>query len=91
MAELRTTIPAANVLGECILWDNIRGRVLWTDIFGRKLHIHDPETKTTETLGLFEELCAFALIAGSDDLLCAFRSGFAVLDRLRVAVDRYAI
>lgn len=79
--ELKTVIPVRNVLGECVLWDAVRGQMLWTDIVGRKLYTYDPETHTTAILDLEEELCAFALIEGSDKLLGAFRSGFRVLDR----------
>lgn len=78
---LKHSIPVANELGECILWDDRHGQVLWTDMPGRMLHIHDPDAESTSTIEIDEDLCSFALIEDSDNLLCAFQSGFAVLDR----------
>ena len=78
---LKETIPVANKLGECILWDDRRGHLLWTDILGKYLFIRDPQSGSLDVHEFDEELCAFALIDDSDDLLCAFKSGFALLDR----------
>ena len=78
---LQRSIPVANELGECILWDDRHGHALWTDILGKRLFIHDPRADSLDIREFDEELCAFALIDGSDDLLCAFRTGFALLDR----------
>lgn len=78
---LKQTIPVANGLGECILWDEQHDQVLWTDLPGKTLYIRDPDTSESSTIEFDEDLCSFALIEHSDDLLCAFQSGFAVLDR----------
>lgn len=79
--RLKTTIPVANGLGECILWDERHGLVLWTDIPGKKLYAYEPISGSLTSVKLHEELFSFALIDSSDDLLCAFKSGFAFLDR----------
>jgi len=79
--HLKTTIDVGNGLGECILWDDRHGHVLWTDMPGKKLYIHDPDIESMHTIEFDEDLCSFALIEDSDNLLCAFKSGFAVLDR----------
>lgn len=79
--RLKTTIPVVNGLGECILWDEQNDHVLWTDLPGNALYIHDPATGTSDTIEFDENLCSFALIEDSDNLLCAFQTGFAVLDR----------
>ena len=76
----KTVIPVANGLGECILWDEGRQQVLWTDMPGKTLYRYDPASGAIETRTFDEDLCSFALIDGSDDLLCAFQSGFAWLD-----------
>lgn len=78
---LKHILPVKNGLGECILWDDRRGQVLWTDMPGRTLYIHYPAADTLSTLKVDEDLCSFAFVDGSDDLLCAFQSGFALLDR----------
>ncbi len=80
--EPSSVIPAANGLGECILWDEAVGSVLWTDIPGRRLYTHDPETGSTAHLEFSEDLCSFGLVEGSDDLVCAFQSGIAIVDRV---------
>ena len=79
--HLKSTIPVANGLGECILWDDRHDHVLWTDLPGKTLFIHDPDLGSVSTIEFDEDLCSFALIENSDNLLCAFQSGFAVLDR----------
>lgn len=79
--NLKTTIHAANELGECVLWDDRKGLALWTDILAKRLYWHDPTANSTGFVEFAEELCAFAFVADSDDLLCAFRSGFALVDR----------
>ena len=48
---------------------------------GKTLYCHDPLADTLLTLELDEDLCSFALMQDSDDLLCSFQSGFALLDR----------
>ena len=77
----KTTLRVSNGLGECILWDVVHRQVLWTDITGRTLFIHDPATGSIEPVEFDEELCSFGLIDGSDDLVCGFRSGIALVDR----------
>ena len=79
--ELSSVIPAANGLGECILWDDATGSVLWTDIPGRRLYTHHPKSGSTEHLEFDEDLCSYGFVEGSDDLVCAFQSGIAIVDR----------
>ena len=79
--ELSSVIPAANGLGECILWDDSTGAVLWTDIPGRRLYTHDPKSGSTEHLEFDEDLCSFGFVEGRNDLVCAFQSGIAIVDR----------
>ena len=79
--SLKQVIPVGNGLGECILWDEQHDHVLWTDMPGKTLYIHDPDSDASATIEFDEDLCSFALIENSDNLLCAFQSGFAILDR----------
>jgi sugar lactone lactonase YvrE len=79
--RLKATLPLGNGLGECILWDERHKHVLWTDIPGKRLYTHAPETGSLTHLEFDEDLCSFALIQNSDDLLCAFKSGFAHVNR----------
>ncbi len=75
------TIAVGNGLGECVLWDDEAGQLLWTDIPGHRLYTHDPSTGTTEYVEFDEDLCSFGFIAGRRDLVCAFQSGIANVAR----------
>ena len=79
--ELSHTIPVANGLGECILWDDESRSVLWTDVPGQRLYMHDPQAGTTASIEFDEDLCSFGLVKGSGELVCAFQSGIAIVDR----------
>lgn len=80
-AVLKKTIEVANGLGECILWDDKHGHVLWTDMPGKRLYDYNESTDFFRSVEFDEDLCSFALVENSDDLLCAFQSGFAIVDR----------
>jgi len=43
-AVARCVLPAADIVGESLLWDDRRNRLVWTDIVGRRIHALDPET-----------------------------------------------
>ena len=81
VVELSSVIPVANGLGECILWDDTSGSLLWTDIPGHRLYIHDPKSGSTDYREFDEDLCSFGFVEGGDDLVCAFQSGIAIVDR----------
>ena len=42
-------LDARNVVGESLIWDDRRGRLVWVDIIGRKIHRLDPLTLDHET------------------------------------------
>jgi sugar lactone lactonase YvrE len=77
-AELVDVIPVKNTLGEGVLWDARRARVWWTDIQERRLFRYDPTGRTLERFRLPERLGSFGLVAGSDRIVAAFESGFAL-------------
>ena len=79
--KLSRVVPVANGLGECILWDDVTRSVFWTDIPGRRLYMHDPESDSMDHLEFDEDLCSFGFIEASDKLVCAFQSGIAIVDR----------
>jgi sugar lactone lactonase YvrE len=77
-AELVEVIPVGNTLGEGVLWDVRRQRLWWTDIQERLLFRYDPERRALEQFALPERLGSFGLVAGSDGIIAAFESGFAL-------------
>jgi sugar lactone lactonase YvrE len=77
-AELVDVVAVANTLGEGVSWDALGQRVWWTDIQERRLFRYDPVRRALQRFDLPERLGSFAFVAGSDKLLAAFESGFAL-------------
>jgi len=77
-AELIDVVSVANTLGEGVSWDPHGERVWWTDIQERRLFRYDPVGKTLESFDLPERLGSFAFVDGSDKIVAAFESGFAL-------------
>ncbi|MCB0326131.1 MAG: SMP-30/gluconolactonase/LRE family protein [Bdellovibrionales bacterium] len=68
-------------LGEGVLWDELRHRLLWTDILKKKLCYKSWESPDWVSIEVSERLCSMALVEGQDEmLLCAFESGLAFMD-----------
>lgn len=42
--DAKLIFPAKNIVGESLVWDTIRNRLLWVDIVGKTIHALDPET-----------------------------------------------
>jgi L-arabinonolactonase len=74
------TIKSGNLLGEGILWDDRRQRVMWTDIEGRAFHVYDWPRQTHHRYGLALRLCSFGLTADGACFIGAFETGFALFD-----------
>jgi sugar lactone lactonase YvrE len=77
MKEPVDIIRTRNTLGEGVLWDDIGGRVWWTDIQERRLHRYHYETGNLETFDLPERLGSFGFVGGCGKIIAAFESGFA--------------
>ena len=70
-------VDAKNDLGECALWCERSGRLLWTDILGSTLWAHTPATGETRNWPMPERLASFALTADADRLLLGLASQLA--------------
>src|SRR5690348_14972172 len=77
-AELVDTVVVDNTLGESVSWDPKAERLWWTDIHERRLYRYDPRAKSLSTYELPERLGSFGFVKGSDRLIGAFESGFAL-------------
>lgn len=53
-------VDCRNLHGEGVLWNPADRRVWWTDIHGKVVHWHHPESGTTGSQVLDRRLCAFA-------------------------------
>jgi sugar lactone lactonase YvrE len=79
-AELVDVISVANTLGEGISWDPAGQRAWWTDIPERRLFSYEPVAQALQAFDLPERLGSFAFVEGSDKIVAAFESGFALYD-----------
>lgn len=77
-------------LGECVLWCERTGRLLWTDIPACRLWAYSPSTGRSMYWPMPERLCCFALTASDDCLLLGLASGLAFFRFSSGAVERIA-
>ena len=73
-------IPVQNELGEGVIWDARRQTVWWTDIQRCQLYRYHVDSDRLESWSTPERLACFATVAGSEDLIAGFESGFARFD-----------
>jgi L-arabinonolactonase len=78
--ELVDIVKVGNTLGEGVSWDHVRACAWWTDIEERRLYRYDPQSKALDRFELPERLGSFGFIDGSDALIAAFESGFAIYE-----------
>jgi len=74
---LELMVDAQNQLGECVMWCERSGRVLWTDILGSTLWAHTPASGETHSWPMPERLSCFALTEDDDRLLVGLASQLA--------------
>ena len=75
-------IRAGNTLGEGVLWDVETESLWWTDIQERRLYRYDWNREALNSFATPERLCSFGFVEGSDRLIAAFESGFALFNPL---------
>jgi sugar lactone lactonase YvrE len=66
-------------LGECPVWDPVRGTLAWVDVYNHRLHQFDPAAGHDRYFDVGEVVAAVALTDG-DRLLLALRDRLALLD-----------
>jgi len=74
---MEIAVATDNMLGECVLWCERTGRVLWTDILNATLWTHEPASGVTRSFAMVENLASFALTDDDDKLLLGLASGLA--------------
>jgi L-arabinonolactonase len=83
---LELMVEAENQLGECVLWCERSGRVLWTDILGSTLYAIDPASGKRQQWAMPEPLASFALTSDDNRLLLGLASQLAFFDMASGAV-----
>ena len=41
---VQIALPASNIVGESVVWDDVQNRLLWVDIVGKSIHEFYPNT-----------------------------------------------
>lgn len=79
MPETQVVSNQHDRCGECPLWDDRRGRMLWIDNAGGTIHAWTPDTSTYERL--FDDVDVHAIVLNHDDrLIVASALGIHALD-----------
>jgi L-arabinonolactonase len=78
-AEL--VLDCRNLHGEGVLWNDLDGRLWWTDIHGKALWAFDAATAKAERYEAPDRICCFAP-REAGGLVAAFADGFALYDPL---------
>jgi L-arabinonolactonase len=85
---MQLAVDAKNELGECVLWCERTGRLLWTDIPAATLWAHTPATGATRSWPMPERLASFALTDDDGRLLLGLASGLAFFEFATGKVER---
>lgn len=75
-------LECQNSLGECILYDDQRNQILWTDIYGKEFHTLDLTTGSHSFVTLPKMLCSFGLLHQGPGYLFGWEDGFQLFDPL---------
>lgn len=78
--KLVTTIQVGNELGEGVQWDDQNQLIWWTDILEANLYSYSIDSQEIKKHPMPERVGCFAFKEGSQKLVVAFASGFALYD-----------
>lgn len=79
-SAVRCVLPAEAKLGECPVWDDRLGRLLWVDIDGKRVHRFDPSTGIDDDLALPGRPGSIAMTADPARMLVAMEYELLWLD-----------
>jgi L-arabinonolactonase len=82
--QARLLVDCRNLLGECVLWNPVEGRVYWTDVYARTLFSCNAQGGELLTRALPDMLGSFAFDLDGN-LLAAFAKG---LFRVQLGTNR---
>jgi len=83
--DISVAVKASDILGEGVVWSAEAGKVLWTDILGKRLWSYDPVQRATFSVDVCERLTCLAP-ARNSSLLVGAASGLGVEVSGRVEV-----
>lgn len=74
---MESFLAARHARGECVLWCERKGRLLWTDVQAATLWACEAGSGSIRSWPMPEPLCCFALTGSDDRLLLGLASGLA--------------
>ncbi len=69
----RLVLDAKDIVGESLVWDDRRNRLVWVDIIGRRVHAFDPESGDHRIWRMPFRPTSIALREDGDAMLCSER------------------
>jgi sugar lactone lactonase YvrE len=69
----RLVLDAGDIVGESLVWDDRRNRLVWIDIIGRRVHAYDPDSKDHRIWPVPFRPTSISLRADGDAMLCSER------------------
>lgn len=69
----RLLFDAKDIVGESLVWDDRRSRLVWVDIIGRRVHALDPETGAHRVWPMPFRPTSISLREDGDAMLCSER------------------
>ena len=79
MSEVEVIVDRRCLVGEGAIWDSRRQHLLWVDILGHLLFIHDPATGENREINLLQAV-GTVVPRTAGGVVVALHNGFAVLD-----------
>ena len=76
--RVEVVVAAGCELGEGPVWDARSGRIVWVDILGRRVHLHDPTTGATESIATPLDVGAI-VPRRAGGFMAALQDGFWIL------------
>lgn len=73
MTAAALILPAADIVGESLVWDDRRRRLAWVDIIGRRVHLFDPATGEHAVHPMPFRPTSLTLTESGDALICSER------------------
>jgi sugar lactone lactonase YvrE len=72
-AGARLVLDARDIVGESLIWDDRRNRLVWVDIIGRRVHAFEPETGAHRVWTMPFRPTSISLREDGDAMICSER------------------
>ena len=90
MKQPELVLDCRNQLGECPLWDDRVGELVWVDIYGRRLLRWSARQTASPSVDEFSEFVCAVALRNAGGFVLALQSSFAFFDPNDSALERIA-